>query len=241
LDFREAANGLACCWRERPDLRLELGKNVRKILPPCGDWPRDDGEFGALRVVLEIARDTEFPEVDARLLLADGISFLDQEVCEGIHTLPLFGLVWSMAELFYERAIERSFSGAFPQTTRKTLLAVLADRISPKGPNQEKVAQFALAGLLAFLYPQYKLRLIKLLAPLKGAVRWLGDMALQESFVPAVFTLEGISLQALRASVFTPWVCSMLLLQYSAEKNDSAALKTLRLHISGKPERKANG
>ncbi len=240
LDCREAANALAFCWRERPDLRPELGKNVRNILPSRGDWPRGNGEFGAFRLVLDLARDTEFPEEDARWLLAEGISFLDREVCAGIHTLPLFELVWTMAALSYERVHDGSFAFAFPQTTQEALLDVLADRIRTKGPNPEKLAQCALAGLLFFLFPQYRRRLAQLLAPLKGPARWLADMALQQSFVPALFALEGIALQVVREGVFNPWVCSMLLLQFGTEKNDSPALKRLRLRVSQQRDKKSS-
>src|SRR5262249_27965029 len=103
LDFGEAVNALACCWRERPDLRSELIKNLHKILPARVTWPREKGEVAKLRLVLTLARHAEFPEEEARWILAEVAAFLDREVCGVIHTFKLFLLVWNMVALYQER------------------------------------------------------------------------------------------------------------------------------------------
>ena len=215
LDFREAVNALACCWRERPDLRPELGKSLRRILPCRTTWPREKGEVAALWLVLTLARNAGFPQEDARWLLAEVTAFLDREVCADMHTLPLFLLVWNMAALGYERGLERSFAGTFPHAVQELLLAVLAERVHPKGPNPEKLwEQLALAGLLAFVFPEHRTRLVELLVPLRGAVRRQAKPAMKQSFVPAVFALEGIALQGVAEDVFTPAICAELLRKF---------------------------
>jgi len=233
LDFREAVNALSCCWRERPDLRSELGQNLRKILPAPETWPRKNGEFAAIRLVLALARNVEFQEGDALWVLAEVTGCLDSEICGEIHTFPLFLLVWNMAALCYERGPKQKFAETLPLTAQELLLEILSHRIKPKESNQEKLAHFTLAGLLAFLFPHHKRRLVNLLAPLKGAVRWLTPLAMDQSFVPAVFALEGVALLTGREEIFTSAVCEKLLPKFEEYEDVGLALENLRLRISG--------
>jgi len=71
LDFREAVNGIAFAWRERPDLRPVLASQFRETLPKPAGWPRDDGEVAALRLILVIARSELVAVEDAQRLLAE--------------------------------------------------------------------------------------------------------------------------------------------------------------------------
>jgi hypothetical protein len=181
---------------------------------------------------LTLARSAEFPLEQARWLLAETTDFLDTDVCEGTHTFPLFLLVWNLAALSYERGPARSFAGTFSHTTQELLLSVVEDRVQPKGPNPEKLAQFELAGMIAFLFPQHKRRLVESLRPLKGAVRWLAALALEQSFVPAVFALEGIALVVGWQRVFTLAVCDELLPKFQDYEDVGPALEQLRLRVS---------
>jgi hypothetical protein len=106
-----------------------------------------------------------------------------------------------------------------------------------KGLNKEKLFQLALAGLLAFMYPQYQSSLIKLLSPIKGSVPWLTEIAKQQTFVPSLFALEGIALTSSIACGFTPQVCEELLRKSEDYENVGPAIKYLRQYISGRQEK----
>jgi hypothetical protein len=151
LDFREAVNAFAFGWREREDLRPAFAAHLWEILPDTACWPRKEGEVAALGLVLAMARSEAISQQDALRLLSATGSFLDREVCKDIDTLPLFLLLWNVAALCYERVANRSFHGALPDSLGETLLAVLRERVRPKGANEQKLAQLTLAGLLRFL------------------------------------------------------------------------------------------
>ena len=78
LEFREAVNAFACCWRERPDLRAELLSNLNNIIPALETWPREKGELSAVRLLLNSAREREFPVGEARRLYSNVVGFLDE-------------------------------------------------------------------------------------------------------------------------------------------------------------------
>jgi hypothetical protein len=167
--------------------------------------------FLAFFFTATIARSEAISQQDALRLLAATVSFLDREVCADIHTPPLFLLVWNMAALRYERGADRSFQGILPDALVEILLTVLRERVHPKGPNEEKLAQLALAGLLGFLLPRLTKELRRILGPLAGMTQWLSQEALKQTFVPALFALEGIALLRPGEPVFKPLVCVGLL------------------------------
>jgi hypothetical protein len=150
----------------------------------------------------------------------------------GIHTSPLFVLIWNMAALCYERGPERRFEATFHDGLQELLVGDLTVRVHSNRPNPEKLAQLALGGLLAFLFPQNKERVVKVLAPLKGANRRLEELALKQTFVPAYFALQGIAIQTKRSKVFTPATCAALLKKFEEYDNVGPALETLRLRVS---------
>jgi hypothetical protein len=233
LDFREAVNAFVFGWREREDLRSALAAHLWDILPDPACWFRKEGEVAALRLVLTIARSKAISQQDALRLLAATVSFLDREVCADIHTPPLFLLVWNMAALRYERGADRSFQGILPDALVEILLTVLRERVHPKGPNEEKLAQLALAGLLGFLLPRLTKELRRILGPLAGMTQWLSQEALKQTFVPALFALEGIALLRLGEPVFKPLVCVGLLQKSKAYEEVGPAIEHLRARVKG--------
>ncbi|MGQ0571664.1 MAG: hypothetical protein ACT4P5_19345 [Armatimonadota bacterium] len=227
LDFREAVNAFAFGWREREDLHPDLAAHLWHIIPDSARWPREDGEFAAFRLVLVIARSEAISQQDALRLLSATGSFLDREVCKDIDTLPLFLLLWNMAALRYERAADRSFHGTLPANPIEILLTVLRERVRPKGPNDEKLAQLALAGLLRFLLPQFGNELRGILAPLTTSTRWLYNEALEQTFLPVLFALEGIALLQPGEPVLTPQVCLGLRWKFKAYEEVGPAIEHL--------------
>ena len=232
LDFRDAVNAFVCCWRERSDLRPELVKNLQKILPSRQTWPRDRGEVTALRLILLLARSTEFPLTELRWLLSEITAFLDPEVCKEAHTLPLLLLVWNMAAVSYDRELVSNLGNAFPHGTDELLISALARRVSPRQANQEKLWQIAFGGLLAFIFPNQKSRIIDLLRPLKGATRWLVKLAMDLTYLPAVFALVGIAVLTNRPRLFTPSICSQLLKKFEDYQDIGPAISALQVRIS---------
>jgi len=233
LDFLEAVNAFAFGWREREDLHPDLAAHLWDIIPDSARWPREDGEVAALRLMLDIARSEGISQQNALRLLATTGSFLDREVCADIDTLPLFLLVWNMAALGYERGADRSFHGTFLDTLVEILLTVLRERVRPKGPNDEKLAQLALAGLLKFLLPRHGNELRGILGPLATSTRWLYKEALEQPFLPALFALEGIALLHPGEPVFTPQVCLGLLWKFKRHEELGPAIEHLCERVEG--------
>jgi len=231
LDFREAVNAFAFGWREREDLRPALAAQLWDSLTDPACWPREDGEFAAFRLVLVIARSEAISQQDALRLLSATSSFLDREVCKDIDTLPLFLLLWNMAALRYERAADRSFHSTLPANLIEILLTVLRERVRPKGPNNEKLAQLALAGLLRFLLPRFGNELRGILAPLATSTRWLYNEALEQTFLPALFALEGIALFRPNEPVLTPLVSVGLLAKSKQYEEAGPAIEDLRERV----------
>jgi hypothetical protein len=233
LDFREAVNGLAFAWRERPDLRRALAARIWGVLPAPEEWPRKQGEIAAMRVVVPIARSGLIATADALRLFEATVDFLDPEVCAEIHTLRLFLLLWNLAALRFERGPTRRFDGAFPKALSVTLTDLLRERVRAKGPNKEKLAQLSLAALLRLLDPSLAGPLSRLLEPIKGATWWLGQEAMGEQvgFVPALFALEGIALLRPNVQVFTPMVRAGLLSKCEAYGEIGPAIEFLRKRV----------
>jgi hypothetical protein len=231
LEFREAINGFAFGWRERPDLRAALGERLWDIVAEPADWPREEGEVAVLRIILNIARSEEVSLPDAHRLLKSVTSFLDREVCAEMHTLPLFLLLWNMATLHYERRANRAFDGTLPDALVEILGSVLRGRVQAKGPNQEKLAQLALSGLLGFLAPRHSRELRRTLTSLAKSTQWLRPLALEQTFVPALFALEGLALLYPEENVFIPLVCRKLLAKSEEYEEVGPAIEHLRERV----------
>ena len=233
LDFREATNALAFAWRKRIDLRPSLASHFLEILPPTTEWPRQEGVIAAIRLVLAIARSEAIPLQDAQQLLATTGLFLDQDVCAETHTLPLFLLIWNMVALHYERVTNHSFDGALPNKLVETLLDQLEQRVRSKGPNKEKIAQLALAGLLGFLLPSVTAKLRNIIKPFSGTTPWLEEEINKDQvgFVPALFALEGIALLKQSDAVFKPLVCAKILLKLGKYEDIGPAIEHLRERV----------
>ena len=120
-------------------------------------------------------------------------------------------LVWNLAALWREKGPDQSFGGALPEATFEILCTILQGRVGPTGPNAEKLAQLSLAGLLRFLDVARSDALRKTLEPLHGALPWIRQEALELSFVPGLFALQGIALLEPMSEVFTHEVCAGLL------------------------------
>jgi hypothetical protein len=231
LDFRESINRLSFSWRERPDLRASIAKRLWEILPEVGAWSEDKGEIAILRLVLEIARSEMILTHDARRLHKEVVSLLDHEVWANMHTLPLFLLVWELASLRYERGEGRTFGGTLPDTQIEVLVDLMKQRVSAKGENSEKVAQLSLAGLLDFLAPTVRRSVRRILAPLTKSAPWLKQEALELTFVPALFALQGLAILIPNGDVFTNQVCFGLLWKSKEYENVGPAVEYLRERV----------
>ena len=233
LDFREAVNGFAFAWRERPDLRRVLAPRLWEILPEPTDWPQKEGKMALLRLVQPIVRSDLVAVEDVHRFLEGIHGFMTHSVCAEIHTTPLFLLLWNVCAVHYERGVGviRSFDGALPDSLIQTLIEVLRQRVVPKGSNKEKLAQLALAGLISFLVPRLTKKLRSILAPLFGITKWLYPEAQALTFVPALFSLKGIDLLKPSEPVFTPFVCAVLLAKSKEYEDIGPAIKFLRQHV----------
>jgi hypothetical protein len=231
LDFHEAINCLSFIWRERPDLRTSLAARLWEILPEPHLWPKAKGEIATLRLVLEIARSEMISRQNAQRLYDEVLPLLDHEVWANMHTLPVFLLVWSLAALRYERGAERSFDGTLPDTQIEILLDLLKERVDAKAENSERLAQLSLAGLLGFLVPAVRKRLRGILAPLIRSAPWLKQKAVELTFVPALFALEGLALLSPNGDVFTRQVCFGLLWKSSEYETVGPAIEYLRERV----------
>ena len=159
------------------------------------------------------------------------VSLLNPETWANMHTLSLFLLVWELASLRYERGGERTFHGTLPDTQIEILVNLLKERVSTNGENSEKVAQLSLAGLLGFLAPTLRRRVRRILAPLTKSAPWLKQAALELTFVPALFALEGLALLSPNGDVFTKQVCFGLVWKSKEYDNVGPAVEHLRERV----------
>jgi hypothetical protein len=235
LDFREALNAFVCCWQERPDLRSDLVKNIEQILPSRQVWPRKKGEVGAVRLVLAITRSEGFPKQQAIRLLNELTAFLDREVCDNIHTMPLFLLVWNMWAVYCELENGYPLEEVFTPTLQEYLVDVLTTRATKKNtPIEEKLALFALGGLLAFLFRARKKQVAKSLATLTLVSKWLVPLAMEHTFVPAFFKLQGIALLLSENQVFNRQNRKNLLGKVTEYEDIGTAVENLRQQLHRK-------
>jgi hypothetical protein len=227
LEFEEAANALACTWRERPDLRSQLVDRWCEIVPASTSWPKTARKVAAIGFILDVARSHAVPATIASSLLHDVNAFLDREICAGLPTGYLVQLVWHMGALRFERGPTASFEETLSTDARDVMLEVLAERIQRNAMVEERIAQFGLAGVLAYLLPQHQSALRRLLKPLQSWVVRVRKVISEESFVPAFFTLEGTALlQGGGATPFTPFI-SVGLMMKARDETAGPALDSL--------------
>jgi hypothetical protein len=202
-DFHEAINRLSFMWRECPHLRTSVATRLWEILPEPRLWPKDNGAIATMRFPLEISRSEMISTQDAQRLHREVLSLLYHEAFESMHTLPMFLLVWSLAALHYERGVERTFEGTLPDPQVGIVLDLLKARVGAKAESRERVAQLSLAGLMGLLVPATRKRLSRILALLTRSAPWLKQEAMELTFVPALFALEGLRLLSPSGDVFT--------------------------------------
>ncbi len=195
LEFVEAINGFALAREQRPHLRVQLTKRFDQIIPNTGDWPREKGEIAGFHFVLSAVCSADFPAEQALGLVDQIAAFLDATVCKQTHTLSLLLLVWNLAAVRIQHLAGQGFADSLTADLVETLLGQLKARVKPKNPNKEKLAQFALAGLLWLVAPKRRDAIARLVSPFKGTVPWLAQEALsdQVGVVTARCAFEGIA------------------------------------------------
>lgn len=153
----------------------------------------------------------------------------------GIHTRPLLLLCWNLAAITTEHDTSHALVAALQNGFVEALVGQLQDRLAPKGPNQEKLAQLALAGLLVLIAPHRKPLIKRTVLPLTRAVPWLLDEALTEpvGFVVGGCAVAGIGLLRLRHQVLRPDVLASLAAKYQAMSAHPRAVERLYEHLFG--------
>jgi hypothetical protein len=197
LDFIEAINGFALAWEQRPDLRAQLSERFERIIPDSTAWPRQWGQIAAFRFVLSATCAADFPGAQALGLAERIAAFLDATVCGQTHTLPLFLLAWNLAAVRIQHRDDQGFRDALQADLVETLFGQLEARVRPRNANKEKLAQFALAGLLRLVDPERRDAIADLVLPMKNAVPRVAEEALGDDkagFVTARCAFEGIAL-----------------------------------------------
>ncbi|GAB6042871.1 hypothetical protein [Endothiovibrio diazotrophicus] len=231
LDFREAVNGFAFAWRERPDLRRALASELWAILPAVEEWPRKRGEITDLRSVLTTLHSPEFSDDDVQRLLDETSHFLNDAVCDKTPTRQLFLLAWSLSYVRHDRFAPGRFEGGLREELVTRLVRQLQKRVSPKGGNDEKLAQLALGGLLALVAPRRCEKLRDILRPLVALERWLLSEALTDSFIPSLFALEGLALSTPVRSIFNVLICRELLAKSAELDHTGPAVEALKERV----------
>ena len=231
LDFKEACNGLAFAWRERPDLRQALAAQLWRILPPPAQWLQAGKDLAAIGWVLNLACDPSLAQDEAlRLRQASLDSLADAKLAQ-FATLPLFLLLWHLAALTFERCTPGVFACAMPPALIDRLIAIVQVRALRRSLKEEHLSEMALAGVLLLLFPVQAPRLHQALAPLRSMSQHLQNLALAETFVPAFFALKGIALID-RGCVLTSMVRMGLLFKAKAHEPQGPALAFLRQSLS---------
>lgn len=233
LDFKEACNGLAFAWRERPDLRQALAAQLWRILPPPAQWPQAGKDLAAIRLVLHLACDPSLAQDEAIRLQQASLDRLADAKLAQLDTLPLFLLLWHLAALTFERCTPGAFACAMPPALIDRLIAIVQARALRRAPKKEHLLkkehlfEMALAGVLLLLFPAQASRLRQALVPLRGMSQRLQNLALAHTFVPAFFALQGIALIDC-GCVLTPMINKKLLAKLKAYERQGLAIEFLR-------------
>ena len=231
LDFKEACNGLAFAWRQRPDLRQALAAQLWRILPPPAQWPQAGKDLTAIGWVLNLACDPSVAQDEALRLRQASLDSLADAKLTQFATLPLFLLLWHLAALTFERCTPGVFACAMPPALIDRLIAIVQVRALRRSLKEEHLSEMALAGVLLLLFPAQAPRLRQALAPLRSMSQHLQNLALAETFVPAFFALKGIALID-RGCVLTSMVRMGLLFKAKAHEPQGPALAFLRQSLS---------
>lgn len=147
--------------------------------------------------------------------------------------MPLFLLLWNLAALWFERGPDRDFHNLLPQAIIKRLIDSVYERSKKRLSKAEKRALLALAGLVDLLAPKEKETLRSALRGRVIGLRWLHEEALGETFVPAFFTLRGMSLLRKTSINFSLPVCRRLLEMATDYEDVGPAIERLCEEIRG--------
>ena len=167
------------------------------------------------------------------------MNVVDREVCDNIHTMPLFLLVWNMWAAYCELKNDFRLEDVFTPMLQEDLVGILSLRAAKKNTSvEEKLALFALGGLLAFLFGARKRRVTKSLANLTLVSKWLVPLAMEHTFVPAFFELQGIALLLPSDQVFNRQNRKSLLDKVAEYEDIGSAVETLRQQLNRKTSKK---
>ncbi|MFC1502584.1 hypothetical protein ACFL6A_04165, partial [bacterium] len=211
LTLHETVNAIALLWKNRQRFRNQIAAHLWEILPDPKNWQDEGYDVFALRFLLNIARSDIIALKDATLLIDILREPLPMDIYRKIDTLPLFLFYWNLVALWYERMSKMDLNFLLTQQTKKCLIKTLEERIRPKLPNKEKRAILALAGLTVFLHPEERSKIQGILRGNVPGLDYLIEEAMNETFVPAFFTLSGMSLLRKASINFSPLICKQLL------------------------------
>jgi hypothetical protein len=231
LEYKEAINAVDCLWSTRPEMRPELTRHLWTILPAQARWPQKAGDVVELKPVLDIARSTMVPTSDVdRLLQATRFKHL-RTFYDEVDSMPLFDYLWSLAAVSNERrpGTGQKFAADPSHDLCLSVIRGVAPRAHGPLDPEERVAVFALAGLMTFLVPESGPKLkTSLKGPISDGLPWLCAATLRFPFVPAFFALSAMSLLQPDRMHFNTANCKLLLSSSEAGGENGPAIEFLR-------------
>ncbi len=206
LDLIEAASGIDCIRRLRPDVWTDFANNIEDHLPPQRNWPKDYELLIAGGILMNAMRSPNVPPPVAERLLREFAPLTQRTNLSQTDPKVAFLFVWNSFALWYERArpIADRFDSLQAPEFWVELLGILRRRAHVRASDEDNLNLFALAGALVFLASQSPDRVRNAIRPKGAQSRRLMDRISELSMVPAFLALHGLALLSQEESCFPP-------------------------------------
>jgi hypothetical protein len=232
FDFKETTCAVSIMWRHATPQHDFLNARLWELLPPQHQWPKDYG-FGFMSNVIQHLCHKDFNRQNAEKLLCKASDHALQVNWTKAATSLLFRFFWQLWQASYHLSVSDP-SQYFPQSLSDKAIDLLKKLLSRKKyRNSDKIALYALAGLLLFIRPEKKRELRRIvkrrltgLDYLRDEIRTaLGNKSL--GFVAAYFALYGMGLVCDPSHNFTIGIRMALKARFLEYPHTTQAVDTL--------------
>jgi Glu-tRNA(Gln) amidotransferase subunit E-like FAD-binding protein len=232
FDFKETTNAVSIMWRHATPQHAFLNARLWELLPPQPQWPKDYG-FGFLSNVIQHLCHKDFNRQNAKKLLCKASDHALQVNWTKATPSLLFSFFWQLWQASYHLSVSDP-SQYFPQSLSDNAIDLLKKLLSKKKyRNSDKIALYALAGLLLFIRPEKERELRGIVKGRLTGLYYLRDeirTALANNglgFVAGYFALYGMGLVCHPSHNFTIGLRMALKARFREYPHTTQAVDTL--------------
>jgi len=232
FDFKETTNAISIMWRHATPQHAFLNARLWELLPPQPQWPKDYG-LGFLSNVIQHLCHKDFNRQNAKKLLCKASDHALQVNWTKAAPSLLFSFLWQLWQASYHLSVSDP-SQYFPQSLSDNAIDLLKKLLSKKKyRNSDKIALYALAGLLLFIRPEKERELRGIVKGRLTGLYYLRDeirTALANNglgFVAGYFALYGMGLVCDPSHNFTIGLRMALKARFREYPHTTQAVDTL--------------